>query len=131
MTSGFSFARFPSIGRNAKHYNSQKKKRLIEALQIVSLHRSIATAKSLLKGYQLDAFKHTLSELSNLNINPVTIPNLLYIYYRKAKMAEFEWLSSLNKSIHKHNKLNGLSTLHKTPLPLKNGAVFLYGFWSP
>ncbi|NBK00173.1 hypothetical protein D5282_23620 [bacterium 1xD8-48] len=101
MTSGFSFARFPSIGRNAKHYNSQKKKRLIEALQIVSLHRSIATAKSLLKGYQLDAFKHTLSELSNLNINPVTIPkrwnighipNLLYIYYRKAKMAEFEWL---------------------------------------
>ena len=41
------------------------------------------------------------------------------------------FLSSLNKSIHKHNKLNGLSTLHKTPLPLKNGAVFLYGFWSP
>ena len=74
---------------------------LIEALQIVSLHHSIATAKSLLKGQQLDAFKHTLSELSNLNINPVTIPkrwniehipNLLYIYYRKAKMAEFEWL---------------------------------------
>ncbi len=43
----------------------------------------------------------------------------------------FKTLSSLNKSIHKHNKLNGLSTLHKTPLPLKNGAVFLYGFWSP
>ena len=41
------------------------------------------------------------------------------------------FISSLNKSIHKHNKLNGLSTLHKTPLPLKNGAVFLYGFWSP
>ncbi len=40
-------------------------------------------------------------------------------------------VSSLNKSIHTHNKLNGLSTLHKTPLPLKNGAVFLYGFWSP
>lgn len=40
-------------------------------------------------------------------------------------------ISSLNKSIHTHNKLNGLSTLHKTPLPLKNGAVFLYGFWSP
>lgn len=85
----------------SKHFNSQKKKRLIDALQTVSLHRSIATAKSLLKGYQLDAFKHTLSELSNLNINPVTIPkrwnighipNLLYIYYRKAKMDEFEWL---------------------------------------
>ena len=48
----------------------------------------------------------------------------LQIYYT-------DLLSSLNKSIHKHNKLNGLSTLHKTPLPLKNGAVFLYGFWSP
>ena len=40
-------------------------------------------------------------------------------------------LSSLNKSIQKHNKLNGLSTLHKTPLPLKNGAVFLSVLWSP
>ena len=40
-------------------------------------------------------------------------------------------LSSLNKSIQKHNKLNGLSTLHKAPLPLKNGAVFLSVLWSP
>lgn len=85
----------------SKHFNSQKEKRLIDALQTVSLHRSIATAKSLLNGYQLDAFKRTLNELSNLNINPVTIPkrwnighipNLLYAYYHKARTAEFEWL---------------------------------------
>ena len=85
----------------SKHFNSQKEKRYIDALQTVSLHRSIATAKSLLKGYQLDAFKRTLNELSNLNINPVTIPkrwnighipNLLYTYYHKARTAEFEWL---------------------------------------
>ena len=46
-------------------------------------------------------------------------------------VASPETLSSLNKSIQKHNKLNGLSTLHKAPLPLKNGAVFLSVLWSP
>ena len=86
---------------HSKHFNSQKEKRLIEALQLVSLHRSIATAKSLLEGYKLKAFKHTLKELSSLNINPVTIPkrwnichipNLLYQYYTNAQLAEYESL---------------------------------------
>lgn len=85
----------------SKHFNSQREKRLIEALQLVSRHRSIATAKSLLKGHELTAFKNTLNELSRLNINPVTIPrrwdichipNLLYQYYAKAQLAEFESL---------------------------------------
>ena len=40
-------------------------------------------------------------------------------------------LSSLNKSIQKTQQFNGLSTLRKTPLPLKIGAVFLYIFWTP
>lgn len=83
----------------SKHFNSQKEKRLIEALQFVSLHRSLATAKSLLKGYELEAFKRTLNDLYSLNINPVTIPkrwnichipNLLYQYYTKAQLTEFE-----------------------------------------
>ena len=86
----------------AKHFNSQKERHLIEALHLISLHRSIATAKSLLEKKELDTFKYTLNELSKLNINPVTIPkrwnighipNLLYIYYRKARAAEFEWLA--------------------------------------
>lgn len=85
----------------SKHFNSQKENRLIEALQFVSLHRSIATAKSLLEGYKLKAFKHTLKELSSLNINPVTIPkrwdichipNLLYQYYTKAQIDKYESL---------------------------------------
>lgn len=83
----------------SKPFNSQKEKRLIDALQFVSQHRSIATAKSLLEGYKLEAFKQTLNELSDLKINPVTIPrrwnirhipNLLYTYYNKAKIDEFE-----------------------------------------
>lgn len=86
----------------AKHFNSQKEGRLIEALQFVSLHRSLAAAKSLLEEHKLEAFKRTLKELSSLNINPVTIPkrwdighipNLLYQYYTKARLAEFEALS--------------------------------------
>lgn len=83
----------------SKHFNKQKEKRLIAALQFVSRHRSIATAKSLLQKYELEAFKRTLNELSNLNINPVTIPkrwniehipNLLYQYFNKAILAEYE-----------------------------------------
>lgn len=83
----------------SKPFNSQKENRLIEALHSVSQHRSIATAKSLLEGYRLEAFKRTLNELSNLNINPVTIPkrwnichipNLLYTYYNKAEIDKFE-----------------------------------------
>lgn len=85
----------------SQHFNSQKEKRLIEALQFVALHRSIATAKSLLQKRELESFKHTLNELSTLNINPVTIPkrwniehipNLLYTYYQKARIDKFETL---------------------------------------
>lgn len=67
--------------------------------------------------------------------NQIPITEFLPDYQRYGRGAplkrNIQIISSLNKSIHKHNKLNGLSTLHKTPLPLKNGAVFLYGFWSP
>lgn len=86
---------------HSKHFNSQHENRLIEALRFVSRHRSIATAKSLLNGYELEAFKRTLNELSSININPVTIPtrwnichipNLLYAYCDRAKTAQLEWI---------------------------------------
>ena len=32
---------------------------------------------------------------------------------------------------YKNMTMNGLSTLRKTPLPTKTGAVFLYIFWTP
>lgn len=73
------------------HFNSQKEDRLIEALQWVNQCRSVPRAKELFPG-DLDTFNRTLKELSNLCINPVTIPqewgvdriwNLLDTYYSK------------------------------------------------
>ena len=55
-------------------------------------HTNIECTKSLLEGNKLKALKHNLKELSSLNINPVTIPNLLYQYYTKAQLAEYESL---------------------------------------
>ena len=79
---------------NSQSFNEQKKKRLINALQLVNQCRSVARAKNTLQGYDLKAFKTTLKELSSLRINPVTIPkewglkhipNLLYAYYDKVQ----------------------------------------------
>lgn len=74
----------------SKNFNSQRQKRLIDALLLVSQARSLARAKASLQGYGLAVFKKTLKELSDLGINPVTIPrewgirhvpNLLRIYF--------------------------------------------------
>lgn len=54
--------------------NKQKKERLISALQEVSQCRSLARAKALHQGEDLAAFKRTLKDLSDIGINPVTIP---------------------------------------------------------
>ena len=75
-----------------QHFNSQKEKRLVNALQIVNQCRSLAKAKASCQGYELAVFKRTLNELSSLNINPVTIPkewgikhipNLLHTYFNQ------------------------------------------------
>lgn len=76
----------------SKNLNSQREQRLIDALQHANQCRSLAKAKASLQGYELDAFKRTLKELSRFNINPVTIPkewgikhipNLLRCYFDK------------------------------------------------
>ncbi len=75
-------------------FNAQKETRLIEALRLVNQCRSVAKAKAQYQGDDLAAvaFKRTLKDLSNLGINPVTIPkewgighiwNLLDAYYSK------------------------------------------------
>lgn len=75
-----------------QNYNSQKEKRLINALELVNQCRSLAKAKTAYHEEELDAFKRTLKDLTSLNINPVTIPrewgikhipNLLYTYFDK------------------------------------------------
>lgn len=74
------------------HFNSQKEERLIKALKLVNDCRSVAKAKEAYQGSDLDTFKRTLKDLSNLGINPVTIPrewgikhipSLLYAYSDK------------------------------------------------
>lgn len=75
-----------------QNYNCQKEKRLIDALELVNQCRSLAKAKTAYRGEDLEAFKRTIKDLTNLKINPVTIPrewgikyipNLLYTYFDK------------------------------------------------
>lgn len=77
-----------------QHYNKQREKRLIDALQLVNQCRSVVKAKATFQGDCLADFKRTLKDLSRLNINPVTIPkewgikyipNLLYAYHDKVQ----------------------------------------------
>lgn len=80
---------------HSKNFNSQRQKRLDNALLLVSQSRSIAKAKASLQGYELEVFKRTLRELSGLGINPVTIPrewgikhipNLLRVYFNRLSL---------------------------------------------
>lgn len=78
----------------SKKYNAQREHRLIEALKIISQCRSVSKASQYYTGKDFDKFNHTLKELNNIKINPVTIPqnwgihhipNLLTTYsYKKA-----------------------------------------------
>ena len=58
----------------SKNFNSQREQRYIDALKYVNQCRSLAKAKASYQGNELIAFKQTLKELADLNINPVTIP---------------------------------------------------------
>lgn len=98
-----------------QHFNSQREERLIKALKLVNVCRSVARAKAVYQGRDLDAFKRTLNDLSSLRINPVTIPrewgikhipNLLYAYFdkvseedQKADMEKFQ-MECLKKYFH-------------------------------
>lgn len=75
-------------------FNKQKTKRLTDALELVNRCRSIPKAKDSVYGKECLKFEKSLLDLSNLGINPVTIPanwnietipNPLCIYYDKAE----------------------------------------------
>lgn len=83
----------------SQHFNKQREKRLIDALQFVNQCRSLAKAKAFYRGNDLVDFKRTLKELSSLDINPVTIPkewgikhipHLLYAYHDKVQQEKIE-----------------------------------------
>lgn len=55
-------------------FRPEKETRLLYALDIVSKARGIAAAKEKLSGLELDDFKRSLSDLDEILVNPVTIP---------------------------------------------------------
>jgi hypothetical protein len=77
---------------NAHPFRSDKKERLIWALEQVKKHRGIAKAMEKMPGTDLDDFKRSLKDLDKIFVNPVTIPrewgiphipNPLKAYYEK------------------------------------------------
>jgi hypothetical protein len=74
-------------------FNGQKEKRLIDTICYINQCRSVEKAKEAYDNNDLVGFKKTLKEISNLGINPVTIPkewgvqhipNLLSAYKQKS-----------------------------------------------
>ena len=57
-----------------KGYSKSKEDRLILALELVNHYRGIAKAKATLNGKDLDNFRHSLRNLTDIGVNPVTIP---------------------------------------------------------
>ena len=91
----------------SKNFNSQREQRYIDKLKYVSQCRSIAKAKASYQGNELLAFKQTLKELADLNINPVTIPrewnikhipNFLKAYFNEL-MEDYSNFNILNENL--------------------------------
>jgi hypothetical protein len=64
-------------------FRCDKERRLIDALRQVSESRGIPKAKAKLQPGELNTFKHSLWELHELGVNPVTIPKRWAIQWRK------------------------------------------------
>ena len=76
------------------NFSRKKEQRIIDSLELINGLRGIARAKATFQGQAVEDFRRTLRELTDININPVTIPkewvikgsrihNLLDAYYRK------------------------------------------------
>ena len=91
----------------SKNFYIQREQHYIDTLKYVSQCRSIAKAKASYQGNELLAFKQTLKELADLNINPVTIPrewnikhipNFLKAYFNEL-MKDFSNFNILNENL--------------------------------
>ena len=91
----------------SKNFYIQREQHYIDTLKYVSQCRSIAKAKASYQENELLAFKQTLKELADLNINPVTIPrewntkyipNFLKAYFNKL-MEDFSNFNILNENL--------------------------------
>lgn len=56
------------------NFNQNKEERLLNALKLVSVHRGVFKAKSLLHGKELEELKRSMKDLMEIGVNPVTIP---------------------------------------------------------
>ncbi len=74
-----------------RHFRRKKEERLINGLRMINQFRGIHKVKAALQDEELKTFRRTLSDLANINVNPVTIPrewnipripNLLAAYER-------------------------------------------------
>lgn len=92
----------------SQNFNCPREQKLINALKYVSQCRSLAKAQKTYPQDQLTAFKQTLKELSDFNINPVTIPrewnikhmpNLLRSYFDKLIVTSSDY-SMRNTEMH-------------------------------
>ena len=91
----------------SKNFYIQREQHYIDTLKYVSQCRSLAKAKASYQGNELLAFKQTLKELADLNINPVTIPrewnikhipNFLKAYFNEL-MKDFSNFNILNENL--------------------------------
>ena len=82
-----------------RHFRRKKEERLINGLRMINQFRGIHKVKAALQDEELKTFRRTLSDLANINVNPVTIPrewnipripNLLTAYEDKISDALFQ-----------------------------------------
>lgn len=77
-----------------QHFSKKKEARLIMELRRINQFRGIYKVRAALQGEELETFRRTLRDLSEINVNPVTIPrewnitripNLLDAYERRVE----------------------------------------------
>ena len=77
-----------------QHFSKKKEARLIMELRRINQFRGIYKVRATLQGEELEMFRRTLRDLSEINVNPVTIPrewnitripNLLDAYDRRVE----------------------------------------------
>ncbi len=109
----------------SKNFNCQKEQRLIQALKYVSHCRSLAKAKASFQSGELLAFKQTLKELANFNINPVTIPrewnikhipNFLRTFFDKLLLESADTNNLHADSCTAHGYLDYLTIFKQRPI---------------
>lgn len=109
----------------SKNFNSQKEKRFIDAIKYVSQCRSLAKAKASFQAGEMIAFKQTLKELADFNINPVTIPrewnikhipNFLRTFFDKLLLESADTNNLHADSCTAHGYLDYLTIFKQRPI---------------